>query len=369
MSQPIKILVVEDEAIIGMDIRNTLQRLGYQVPPVIASGEKAIRKATELEPDLILMDIMLKKGGIDGVEAAQIIHQELNLPIVYLTAHTDLNTLERAKATKPFGYIVKPFEEKDLYTTIEIALARSKAEAEIQKTLKKEQELNELKSRFVSMVSHEFKTPLSTILFSIALLEEYGHTLSELKKNNHFQRIRQAIKKMNYLLENVLSLVRSDTGEQAFNPQQINLNKFCQELVEEMQIKSPDHLLIFEHHSLIEKAEIDEQLLWHILNNLISNAIKYSPAKSPIKIKLTSQLDQAIIIISDQGIGIPQVDQNRLFEMFHRGKNVGHISGSGLGLAIVKRSIELHHGEILLESIEGQGTTVTVKLPIQSPTV
>lgn len=194
---------------------------------------KTVRKATELEPDLILMDIMLKKGGIDGVEAAQIIHQELNLPIVYLTAHTDLNTLERAKATKPFGYIVKPFEEKDLYTTIEIALARSKAEAEIQKTLKKEQELNELKSR-----------------------------------------------------------------------------------VEEMQIKSPDHLLIFEHHSLIEKAEIDEQLLWHILNNLISNAIKYSPAKSPIKIKLTSQLDQAIIII-----------------------------------------------------IEGQGTTVTVKLPIQSPTV
>lgn len=160
-----RVLIVEDESIIALDIQTSLQAAGYQVVSIAATAEEAIQDTAHLQPDLVLMDIRLD-GEMDGVETAKQIWQTWQIPVVFLTAHADENTLTRAKATQPFGYILKPFDDRELITTIEIALSRHKAEAAIQAALEKEREMNELKSRFVSVVSHEFRNPLNTILFS-----------------------------------------------------------------------------------------------------------------------------------------------------------------------------------------------------------
>ena len=359
------ILVVEDEVIIGMDIKNSLKKLGYNVPAVVATGEKAIEKAASIQPDLILMDIMLK-GAIDGVEAAARIRAQLNLPVVFLTAHTDNTTLQRAKETQPFGYIVKPFQEKDLHTTIEIALARCKAESEIRKALEKEKELNELKSRFVSMVSHEFRTPMSTILFSTDLLEMYINQWSEEKKMLHLHRIQSAIQRMIEMLDDILVIGKAEAGKLEFNPHTFDLEKFCQELVEDIQNADKNqHTLNVNIQDGLTEVNMDDKLLRHILINLLSNATKYSPENSAIDFSVSCQDNQVIFSIKDSGIGIPVEDQQRLFDAFHRATNVGSIPGTGLGLAIVKKSVDLHGGQITLYSEKGVGTTFTVTLPLK----
>lgn len=363
------IMIVEDEVIIGMDIRNTLKKLGYNVPAVVASGEKAIEKAEKIQPDLILMDIMLN-GSIDGVEAAAELWSRFRFPVVFLTAHTDTTTLERAKQTEPFGYIVKPFEERDLYTTVEIALARWKAETEIHKALKKEKELNELKSRFISMVSHEFRTPLSATLFSADLLESYDSKWPQEKRLTHINRIQNAVHHMAELLDDVLLVGKAEAGKLEFNPIVVDLEAFCREIVEDLQLTEDRQRTIdFVTQGVCRQTYMDEKLLRHILSNLLSNAIKYSPSGSKVLFELACETNEnggvATFRIQDQGIGIPKEDQERLFETFHRAKNVGTIPGTGLGLTIVKRSVESHGGDLMVESEVGLGTKFTVILPWQ----
>lgn len=360
-----KILVVEDEAIIGMDIRNTLLRLGYEVPSVVISGEEAITKVDQYQPQLILMDIQLKKGGIDGIEASKIIQEKWQIPIVFLTAHSDSKTLERSKSTNLFGYIIKPFDEKDLYTTIEIALARAKAESEMRKAWAKEKELNELKSRFVSTVSHEFRTPLSTIALSTGLLEKYKSKWDEPKKQVHFQRIQSSIKQMTNLLDDVLTIGQIESGNMPFNPTPINLTQFLGQMLEEKQDLDQNlHPITYQIEGELSQICIDEKLFRHIFSNLLSNAIKYSPLGTEIKVKLTYSEHQVSITVSDQGIGIPPQDQQRLFEMFYRAENVGTIQGTGVGLSIVKRAVEMHGGQITVDSEVNQGTTFIVQIPL-----
>lgn len=358
------ILVVEDEVIIGMDIKNSLKKLGYNVPAVVATGEKAIEKAAIIQPDLILMDIMLK-GAMDGVEAAEKIRTQLRLPVVFLTAHSDHTTLQRAKQTEPFGYIVKPFQEKDLHTTVEIALARCKAESEIRKALEKERELNELKSRFVSMVSHEFRTPMSTILFSADLLGMYINKWSEEKKMTHLNRIQSAIQRMIEMLDDILVIGKAEAGKLDFNPRPLNLEKLCRELVEDIQNADKNqHPLNVNIQDTFTEVKMDDKLLRHIIINLLSNATKYSLGKTPVNFSVFCQDNQITFEIKDSGIGIPVEDQERLFDAFHRATNVGSIPGTGLGLAIVKRSVDLHGGTIIVDSQMGIGTTFTVTIPL-----
>ncbi len=372
MTLTVKILVVEDEAVIGMDIRNTLLKLGYQVPPLVMSGEDAIHKAQEYEPDLILMDIVLKKGGIDGIEAAKTIRENLMIPIIFLTAHSDIKTLERSKNTDPFGYIIKPFKEKDLHTMIEIALARSKGERELLKVLKEQQEINELKSRFVSMVSHEFRTPLATIALSAGLLDKYAHKWQLEKQKVHFSRIISSVQQMTELLNDILTIGQVESGNVTFNPHKMNLAKFMEEMLEEREnLDQNQHKIAYQCEGDLTDVTMDEKLLRHILSNLMSNALKYSPEGRDVNIKLLRMDNWVKIRIQDYGIGIPPEDKKRLFEMFHRAQNVGTIQGTGVGLAIVKRAVDIHGGEIDVESEQGKGTIFTVTLPLdrESPFV
>ncbi len=244
---------------------------------------------------------------------------------------------------------------------------RKIAEVETQKALEQEKELNQLKSRFVSMVSHEFRNPLNIIQGYAALLEKKGAGWSQEKQAEVLQKIRKSVNNVVGLLDDVLVISKGQVSSQAFNPTIINLKQFCQNLVTEMQlVANPKHqiFLLAPEHEI--QVNLDEKALQQILTNLLSNAIKYSPKGGDILFEL-AYYDKAITFkIEDKGIGISTEDQQKLFQSFYRAKNVGNIPGTGLGLAIVKQAVELHQGEINVTSHLGSGTTFTITISIDS---
>jgi signal transduction histidine kinase len=236
--------------------------------------------------------------------------------------------------------------------------------AEVRKALEKEKELNELKTRFITTTSHEFRTPLATILSSAELLEYYSHKLPESEKQELLQQIETATKRMTQLLNDVLAINKAEAGKVELKPAPLNLEKFCREIVAEMQLSAGNkHEIVFVNSGDCTSAVMDEKVLQHILSNLLSNAIKYSPAGGIVEFKLACQDREATFQIQDSGIGIPPKDREKLFESFHRAQNVGNIAGTGLGLSIVKRMVDLHGGKISVQSEVGVGTTFTVTIP------
>jgi signal transduction histidine kinase len=228
----------------------------------------------------------------------------------------------------------------------------------------KERELAELKGRFVSMTSHEFRTPLSAILSSSEMLAAYSERWPHEKKVEHFARIRHAVLGMTRMLDGILLIGKSDAGKLGFNPGTLDLGRFCAEAVETVrQGCKQDHEIVFEGLSGEDVATADEALLRHVVENLLSNAIKYSPRGSKVHFKVWRDECDLVLEIRDQGIGIPIADQARLFETFHRGSNVGAVSGNGLGLSIVKRAVDLHGGTLEVETEVGAGTQFTVRVP------
>lgn len=394
------ILVVEDERIIACDIRNFLERSGYNVSAIVAYGEHAIQKAEALEPDLILMDVMLK-GEMSGIEAAEEIYSRFHIPVVYLTAYSDENTLAKAKHTQPFGYILKPFDETQLITTIEIALSRHQNEMVMREALAKEKTLRQLKSQFVSRVSHEFRNPLSAIITSTELLVVQGAQINDNKKTEYLNHIKKAATHMTELLGDVLLVGQGEVGKVYLKRAPVNLEKFCKDLTEEIQLctKNANRIIFTAQGRCAKQSEdntstsdlrcleknsantatnftstkevttqlpvLDEKLLRHILTNLLTNAVKYSPNGETVKFDLFCLQEEAIFRIQDKGIGIPYTDQEELFNEFHRCRNVGKIPGNGLGLSIVKQYVDLHGGDISFVSKEGVGTTFIVSIPLK----
>jgi PAS domain S-box-containing protein len=247
------------------------------------------------------------------------------------------------------------------------------AEVETLQALEREKELNELKSKFVSIVSHEFRTPLTTILSSVELLQKYGDQVSAEKNQRRFSRIIKGIHRMTQLLNDVLIFNKVEVGSLTFKPVLSNPVEFFDELVEEIQLQvGNSHHIKFVHQTCnkvtFSREErnhyfLDEQLLQHVLTNLVSNSVKYSPKNTDISIKLFCEFSQIIFHVVDQGIGIPSTDLERLFIIFQRGTNVGTIPGAGLGLAIVKQCVDLHNGTIEVNSKIHQGTEFKVTIP------
>ncbi len=369
MQEKARILIVEDESIIALDLKTSLQHAGYIIAGVASSGEESIALAQTQQPDLILMDIRLR-GPMDGIEAAQKIREQQSCPVVFLTAHTDSQTLDRAKLTDPFGYLTKPFVDHSLMTTIEIALARYASEQAIREALVKQREFNELRSRFVAVVSHEFRNPLNTILFSTELLHRYEAKLEPDRRELYFQRIHGAVKRMHDMLDDVLIIGETDAGRLACQPEPLAIAQFCQDLIAEMQPEdAPICPIVFTYEvapSLPPDVQpvVDRKLLFHILGNLLSNAVKYSPIGSLVIFDLSLTPETVQFRIQDQGIGIPEKDLAELFHDFHRASNARSIPGTGLGLSIVKQCVEIHGGSILVESKENHGSTFLVTIPV-----
>ena len=239
------------------------------------------------------------------------------------------------------------------------------AQCELAKALETERDLGELKSRFVSMVSHEFRTPLGVTMSAVELLTGYDDRLSAEQKSELLQDIRSATTSMKELMEQVLLLGKVEAGKLGFRPALLSLPAVAERFIEEVK-SSLNHkcTVVTQFQHGLDEARADEGLLRHIIINLVSNAVKYSPAGGEVVVSALRDGDYAIIRVSDQGIGIPKEELEHLYEAFHRCENVGEIPGTGLGLVIVKRCVEMHSGSIQVESELGKGTSFTVRLAL-----
>jgi len=269
---------------------------------------------------------------------------------------------------------VKLFERvQDLNKNLELQVADRTQQLEqslrqLEIALYKEKELNELKSQFISRASHEFRTPLATIQTASDLLRNYSHKMTDEKKLEKIDKIQREVKGMTNLLEEVLVIGKTESGRFELQAEQINLESFCLEIIEQTKLLATDkHHVIFVNINAPVSIIIDTKFFKQIISNLLSNAIKYSPDGSEITFTISQTRDrypQLLLEFCDQGIGIPLIDQEKIFEHFYRAHNVGMIAGTGLGMAIIKNSIDILGGTIKLTSIETQGTTVQVKLPL-----
>jgi PAS domain S-box-containing protein len=242
---------------------------------------------------------------------------------------------------------------------------RKRAEGELVKTLEREKELSQLKSNFVSMVSHEFRTPLAIIQSSAELLREFFQKMQPSERNEQLASITGNTHRMSAMMEEILVLSRLDAGKLDFRPSTLDLEAFCRRVVDEVHSATNSRCFIeLFVDSTLPPARADEHLLEHILTNLLSNAVKYSEPGASVRLEVERRSTEAVCIIRDEGIGISQEDQQKLFTAFHRGGNVGSRTGTGLGLLLVKRCVELHRGKVQIQSQVGRGTTVTVQLPV-----
>ena len=242
---------------------------------------------------------------------------------------------------------------------------RRRAEEELLKTLAREKELGQLKSDFVSTVSHEFRTPLGIIMSSAEILDEYFDRLPVDDRGQYLRSIRKNSRRMADLMEEVLLLGRIDAGKMDFRPAHVDLPALCHRVVDEVESTTdstcPIQLTVANDVGI---AISDERLLRHIFMNLMSNAVKYSSPGANVEVDLAREGMSLIATVRDHGIGIPEADHPFIFKAFHRGRNVGNRHGTGLGLMIVKRCVELHDGSIEFKSAVGSGTTFLVRLPV-----
>jgi PAS domain S-box-containing protein len=241
---------------------------------------------------------------------------------------------------------------------------RKRAEEEMRKALEREKELSQLKSNFVSMVSHEFRTPLGIIQSSAELLGDFHGRMSPDERNEQLDSISRNTRRMAGMMEEILVLSRLEAGKLEFRPATVDLNAFSRLVVDEVLSATNRRCSVeLSLNSIPADAQADERLLGHIFTNVLSNAVKYSEAGATVHFLVARDGHDAVCVIRDQGIGIPEEDRRHLFVAFHRGSNVGTRPGTGLGLLLVKRCADLHGGEVQVESRPGKGTTVTVRFP------
>ncbi len=277
------------------------------------------------------------------------------------TANCEIRTLE-------LSAVLIQWNQRDATLLfISDATAMHQVESNQRIALQKQTELNDLKTRFIAMASHEFRTPLATIHGSVELLMHYEDRLPLEKKRQTLVKIDDAVDRMTHMLENVLQIGRTDVGQLQFRPKMMSLTQFCLNLVDElrnaMSAQFAQILLTLALPPTEQLYVLDEALVRNIVGNLLSNAVKYSVQGGTVRLSVTEQPGQITIAVRDEGIGIPMADQKRLYQTFHRASNVGLIAGTGLGLSIVKEAVLCHKGTIEVHSVVGQGSCFTVMLP------
>jgi len=324
----------------GMELRG-LKKSGEEVPVEISLGHYMIDE----EPYVIsfILDITQRKENEDTLKRQKAEVEETKLKIEQLNEELENKVAQRTQ------------ELMDTLSKLE------KSRDELTNALSKERELSDLKSRFVSMASHEFRTPLSTILSSVSLIGKYTETEDQDKRDKHIQRIGSAVSNLTDILNEFLSLGKIEEGKIQVHFSIFNLKDQLGLIINEIKpiLKSGQHIL--SEHIGETKINLDHSLLRHIIFNLVSNAIKFSPENANIRVKSINQDNSLSILISDQGMGIPEEDKKHLFERFFRGKNVINIQGTGLGLHIVSKYVELMNGTIEVESELEKGTTFKIR--------
>ena len=243
-----------------------------------------------------------------------------------------------------------------------------KSQAELRDALLKEKELHEMKSRFVTMASHEFRTPLTTILSSVSLISKYVKEDEQVHRDKHIQRIKNSVFSLTEILNDILSLGKLDEGKVEIQLEEINLCEVLQDVVNDMDLILKPNQEIKVNCPKTQKVHADITLLQRVIVNLISNAIKFSFDETHIVVEVGCEIEsnEVQINISNEGIGIPESEQGKLFDRFYRAHNAANVQGTGLGLSIVKRCLELMNATVSFTSIENSTTTFTIHLPLES---
>ena len=346
-----------DEELVGQPIEKL-------VPDAVATRHKAHRDRYLDKPQQRPMGsgLELKGRRKDGSEfpvEVSLNHFEVDGDRFVMGLVTDVTLRKRAE--HQLAATLSDLEARVEQRTEELR----RAEHSVREALERERELNELKSRFVSMASHEFRTPLSTIMSSVDLIGRYAEGPQAEKVDKHVARIRAKVRELTGILNDFLSLDKLEQGLVACNPAPFDVLDLCIGLIEEMRtMAKPGQAIHFDHAGEAREANTDRQMLSNVVSNLLSNAIKYSPEDRPIHLRTAVADGTLRIEVEDQGIGIPEKDQQHLFERFFRAGNTVSILGTGLGLNIVRKYLDMMGGSIRFVSGENAGTTFFVELPL-----
>jgi signal transduction histidine kinase len=399
-----KVLIVEDEAIVAADLAGKLDHMGYRVIGSVPSGEEAIAIAGEQCPDIVLMDIRLS-GTLDGIETADRMRRAHAIPVVYVTAHSDSDTLTRALGTDPFGYILKPFADRELRTQIEIGLYKHRSElalrengerlrqrqeelehlngelqdinrgmvglyAELDEKAEELRRADEIKTRFLSNISHEFRTPLNSIfaLSNLLLDRTDGELTGEQEKQVGF--IRKAADSLLDLVNDLLDLAKIRAGKIEVRPvefEAVNLFSALRGMLRSLLVNQAV-TLVFEEPEGIPSLYTDEGKVSQILRNFISNALKFTE-RGEVRVSARHDAEGGTVTfsVSDTGVGIAREDHEKIFEEFTQlaSPAQSQFKGTGLGLPLCRKLAELLGGSIELESEMGVGSKFSVTLPVR----
>ncbi len=354
----LKILIVEDDSVSALLLQRALEKNAHYIIGIADTGEKAIEILEESMADIVMMDINLA-GELDGIKTTEIINERYDIPVVYLSASSDAETLNKVVGTNPSAYVIKPFNIRELNMVIELAIFKDRKEKELQKlnneleekvkqrtaelyeaneeltkALEKEREINELKSRIVLNVSHGFKTPLTSILSSAQLLQIYAEKDHPFKQKitKHAFKIENSVRALNNLLTSVLFFGKSDENKLEFKPKKIFSSAFVKELLDTVKAGIENDVVIkSEIGDLPKTITSDPELLYQVLENLLSNAVKYSKDGKQVVFRLSFEDNKLHATISDKGIGIPKTEQGKLFERFFSCEKCRHRGGFRTG--------------------------------------
>jgi two-component system, sensor histidine kinase and response regulator len=366
-----KILLIEDESILRSEVLDWLTLEDYEALEA-ADGVEGVRLAIKHLPDLIISDVTMPHLDGHGVLLELRSNPATDsIPFIFMTARASYEDVRRGMDLGADDYITKPFTRLELLQAIQTrldkkAVLEQKRQQEIdhlEQALAEEQEQRMLKARLVAMFSHDFRNPLASVMSSSNLLRNYSDRMDPARRSEHFNRIESSVRRLMQMLDDMMVVAQMDTGKLEFSPESLDLEPFFQSIVEEFRIIQGEHASIEYDCRFRERVQADARLLRQIAYNLISNATKYSPQGSPVTVRLEGGSDYFALTVQDEGMGIPEADQARLFQAFQRASNVGGVRGTGLGLAIVKQAAGLHGGAIQLESREGKGTRICVTIP------
>lgn len=354
-----KILIIEDEILIARELEMTLHDLGYCVAGIAADGETALAKVAETLPDLVLMDIVLP-GDTDGIETAEQIRRRFQIPVVFLTAYADAATLQRAKITEPFGYVLKPFQPQELNTAIQIALVRQQSE---------QLKLDTLRSNISASLPHEINTQLHNILGFTAVGLRYYDAMSKTELQETLECIQSAALKLervcqNFLLYTKLELLAASPASaaqlrHAKTPSTADVIAYSAHKLARLHQRTSDLGLDLPD----ARVQMAEGYLCKIVEELLDNAFRFSDPETAVWISSDTREGYFYLTIRDSGQGMSptQIAQIGAYMQFDR--NRLEQQGLGLGLALVQRLVVLHGGQFWIESTPGQGTQVMLTLP------
>jgi signal transduction histidine kinase len=372
MRQP-RILIVEDETIVALDMRCRLEGFGYVICGLAATGTAAITMASDHQPDLILMDIKLK-GDMDGIEAGSQIRALQDVPIIFVTAFTDDDTLERVKTSSSYGYIVKPYHERELKISIELALSKFEYESKILEAKRLAEESDQAKSRFLSNISHELKTPLNAIIgftdLAAAITED--HDLRE-----YVTMASRSARKLECIINSLLDYTKLETGNLVPIRTVFDLEDLLLRCWEPYVLEAKAKGLAVRYYldpGLPARIYSDESKLATILRNLIENAVKFTDSgfvllsAKPADVR-HGVTDHLIITVSDSGRGLPDSKREVLFKRFTQADDSAtrSVGGLGLGLALAKGIADMLDARLEVHRPETGGTAFSLSFEMNKP--